>query len=312
MTIQQCKYVLEIAKLGSFNEASKQLFVAQSGLSSSVKQLEKELGIKIFERSKNGVCLSRDGVEFVRYAQQIVTQSEFVQNRYGGVRDYKKLHVATQHYDFVADAFCKFLKQNNDQKYDFSIKEMQTHQVISEVERAFCDVGVLAIKDSDFDIMTRYLNSKGVVFKEFLQALPHVYVRKTHALGKRHTVSFDELADYPYLSYEQGAHNSSYFTEELVGEYSGDKHITISDRATLMNVLLTTDSYTVGTGVMPSALNNGKIVGLKIESQSFYRIGYILRKGASESELTTEFIKELEEIANKQKIAIENRHNHNI
>lgn len=297
MTIQQCKYVLEIAKLGSFNEASKQLFVAQSGLSISVKQLEKELGIKIFVRSKNGVCLSSDGAEFVRYAEQIVKQSEFIQNRYDSTGGYKKLSIATQHYDFVADAFCKFLREKGQKKYDFSLKEMQTHQVISEVERAFCDVGVLAIKDNDFDIMSRYLNSKSIVFKEFLQALPHVYVSNKHPLSKKKKVSFDELAEFPYLSYEQGSHNSSYFTEELVGEYKGDKHITISDRATLMNVLLTTDSYTVGTGVMPSALNDGKIIALKIDSQSFYRIGYILRKGVVKSELTNEFISHLEQIA---------------
>ncbi len=297
MTIQQCRYVLEIAKLGSFNEASKQLFVAQSGLSNSVKQLEKELGIKIFERSKNGVCLSTDGAEFIRYAEQLVSRSEFIQDRYGKVGDCKKLHVATQHYDFVADVFCKFLRKRQENKYDFSIKEMQTHQVIIEVERAFCDVGVLAIKNNDYDVMTRYLSKKGLVFKEFLQAPPHVYVRKAHTLAQKESVSFDELAEYPYLSYEQGSHNSSFFTEELAGDFKGDKHITISDRATLMNVLLTTDSYTVGTGVMPSALNNGKIVGLKIKTQSFYRIGYILRKGAQRSELTSEFISYLEQIA---------------
>ena len=297
MTIQQCKYVLEIAKLGSFNEASKQLFVAQSGLSISVKQLEKELNIKIFVRSKNGVCLSSDGAEFVRYAEQIVKQSEFIQNRYDSAGGYKKLSIATQHYDFVADAFCKFLRKKGQKKYDFSLKEMQTHQVISEVERAFCDVGVLAIKDNDFDIMTRYLNSKNIAFKEFLQALPHVYVSNNHPLAKKKKVSFDELADYPYLSYEQGSHNASYFTEELVGEYKGNKHITISDRATLMNVLLTTESYTVGTGLMPSALNDGKIIGLRIECESFYRIGYILRKGAVKSELMEEFISQLEQIA---------------
>ncbi len=290
MTIQQCKYVLEIAKLGSFNEAGKQLFVAQSGLSSSVKQLEKELGIKIFERSKNGVCLSKDGAEFVRYAEQLVESSEFIQNRYSCAKDYKKLHIATQHYDFVADAFCKFLTQRTDKKYEFSIRELKTFDVISEVEKAFCDMGVLAIKDNDFDIMIRFLRKKGIEFSEFLQSKPHIFVRKGHPLTKKSNFSFDDLNEYPYLSYEQGAHNSSLFTEELDGELKSDKRVSISDRATLMNVLLTTNSFTIGTGVMPSALNNRKIVGVEIGLSSFYRIGCIFRKGLNKTELTTEFI----------------------
>ena len=304
MTIQQCKYVLEIARLGSFNEASKQLFVAQSGLSSSVKQLEKELGIKIFVRSKNGVCLSSDGAEFVRYAEQLVERSDFIQERYGTKDDCKKLHVATQHYDFVADAFCKFLTNVPEQKYDFSLRELQTYEVIREVERAFSDVGVLAIKDNDFDVMTRYLHKKGITFCEFLHSPPHIYVRKRHPLSKREQVNYNDLLDYAYLSYEQGSHNTSFFTEELFDEFKGNKRVTISDRATLMNVLLTTDSYTVGTGVMPSALNNGKIVGLKLNSDSFYRIGYIFKKDVERSELAKSFIDCLEKFVLEYKRSI--------
>ena len=83
MTIQQCKYALEIARSGSFNEAAKQLFVAQSSLSSSVKALEEELGIIIFERSTNGVYLTDEGAEFIRYAAQLSEEYDFVLERYG-------------------------------------------------------------------------------------------------------------------------------------------------------------------------------------------------------------------------------------
>ena len=85
MTIQQCRYVLKIAKTGSFNEAAKQLFIAQSSLSISIKMLEQELNIKIFDRSSNGVYLTEDGSEFVKYAAQIVDQEDFVINRYKNV-----------------------------------------------------------------------------------------------------------------------------------------------------------------------------------------------------------------------------------
>ncbi len=299
MTIQQCKYVLEIAKTGSFNEAAKQLFVAQSGLSSSVKQLENELGIQIFTRSKNGVCLSADGAEFIRYAEQIVSQSEFVQDRYISPARSIRLYVATQHYDFVADSFSKLICSVKENKYDFSIRELKTYEVIKEVETAYCDVGIIAIKDNDFDVMNRFLKKKGVIFHEFLRTPPHVFVRSGHKICNKSVVSYDDLLEFPYLAYEQGSHNTSFFTEEVMKEYRGDKKITISDRATLMNVLLTTDSYTIGTGIMPSALNNGKIVGLRLKSDCNYHIGYILKKDGKSSPLTEKFISILNEFAKR-------------
>lgn len=297
MTIQQCKYVLEIAKTGSFSEAAKQLFVAQSGLSSSIKLLEQELNIKIFERSKNGVCLSSDGAEFIRYAEQLVKQSDFILNRYTSSAGNQKLYISTQHYDFVADIFCKLLSETTEEQYDFSIREIQTYEVIREVETAFCDIGIIAIKDNDFDIMMRYLQKKGIRFHQFLVSSAHVYIRKEHPIASHEELSYDDLIPYTYLSYEQGSHNTSFFTEELIGEFKGEKRVTISDRATLMNVLLTTDCYTVGTGIMPSALNNGKIVSSRLKTDSYYRIGYILRKDGKLSKLTERFIHLLDEFA---------------
>lgn len=297
MTIQQCKYILEIAKTGSFSEAAKQLFVAQSGLSSSIKLLEQELNIKIFERSKNGVCLSSDGAEFIRYAEQIVKQSDFIINRYTSPASTNRLYVSTQHYDFVADIFCNLLSETTAEQYDFSIREIQTYEVIREVESAFCDIGIIAIKNNDFDIMSRYLQKKAVQFHQLLISDPHVYVRREHPIAGADALTYDALIPYTYLSYEQGSHNASFFTEELIGEFKGQKHVTISDRATLMNVLLTTDCYTVGTGIMPSALNNGKIVSRRLKSDSYYRIGYLLRKDGAVSHLSKRFIHLLNEFA---------------
>ena len=289
MTIQQCKYILGIAKTGSFNEAAKQLFVAQSSLSSSVKLLEKELGIKIFERSKNGVFLTAEGAEFVRYAEQIVEQNDFILNRYAVPVGRSKLYVSTQHYDFVADAFCALLRKNEDE-YDFALREIRTYEVIREVEMAYSDIGILAIKDGDFEMMKRYLGNKGIVFTQILRAAPHVFVRRGHPLADRTSLCYEDLKDLPYVSYEQGAHNSSFFTEELMPGHTAGRQVQISDRATLMNALLTTDCYTVGTGIMPSALNDGKIVCVPLRSDAYYCIGYILRVDRRISALTEELI----------------------
>lgn len=289
MTIQQCKYILEIAKTGSFNEAARQLFVAQSALSSSVKLLENELNIKIFERSKNGVFLTDDGAEFVRYAEELAEQEKFITERYRNEVEKKRLYVVSQHYDFVADVFCSLLREDGG-VCDFSLKELKTYDVIREVESAYSDIGIVAIKDGDFDIMKRYLAQRGIEFTPFLEVGAHVFVRKNHALGKMSKISNEDLKCFPFVLYEQGAHKNSFFSEEIECGFDSERCVRISDRATLMNVLLTTDCYTVGTGVMPSALNDGKIVSIPLENTSFYSIGYILRADRKRSEICERFI----------------------
>ena len=290
MTIQQCKYVLKIANTGSFNEAAKQLFIAQSTLSLSIKSLEQELDIKIFQRSGNGVYLTDEGSEFVRYASQIVEQDDFIAQRYSSKEMNSKLYIATQHYDFVADIFGKMLKELEEESYKFSLREIQTHEVIHEVETAYSDIGIIAIKDSDLDIMRRYLVKKGVEFTEFLKASPHVFLRKGHPLSSKKSLSISDMKGYPYVSYEQGEQNISFFTEEITSDLHSDKHVEISDRATLMNVLMITDAYTIGTGIMPSALNRGDIVSIPLESDEFYVIGYILNSKRKISPLAQRFI----------------------
>ena len=303
MTIQQCKYVLEILKMGSFNEAAKTLYVAQSSLSASVKSLEAELNIKIFERSNNGVCLTSDGAEFVRYASQIIEQNNFILEKYKYGNNCPKLYIATQHYDFVADIFGKMLNSVTDDNYKISLIETKTYNVIKQVESGYCNIGIIAIKNTDFDIMKRFLINKKLDFTTIFKTSPHVFVRKEHPLCNKKVLTYTELLKYPFVSYEQGKHNISFFTEEIMEISDVKKHIEISDRASLMNVLLTTDSYTVGTGIMPSTLNEGKIVSIPLESNSYYNIGYILHTDRKCSDLTDSFINMLEELVEQEQKA---------
>lgn len=298
MTVQQCKYILKIAECGSFNEAAKQLFVAQSSLSVSIKSLENELNIKIFERSGSGVFLTDEGMEFVRYARQLSEQSDFILNRYKEPCLQKQFYVATQHYDFVVDVFGKLLDLTTDNYYRFSLREMKTHDVINETEKAYCDIGILAVKASDFSFMERYFNKKNLVFTELLKAMPHIYIRKEHVLSCCSVISLKDLADFPYVFYEQGKHSNSFFAEEIIGVF-GNKQVEISDRASLMNVLLATDCYTVGTGIMPSMLNADRILSIPFQSDDYYIIGYIIREDKKMSDITKSFIKLLRKSASE-------------
>lgn len=295
MTIQQCRYVLNIVNTGSFNEAAKKLFIAQSTLSLSIKSLEQELGIRIFERSGNGVYLTDEGSEFVRYASGIVQHDDFVSERYSNRDVSKRLYIATQHYDFIADIFGRMLSDNESDSYKYALREIKTYDVIQEIENSKSDIGIIAIKDSEYDIMKRYLSKKNIAFTKVLTASPHVFFSRKHPLAGSETLMLSNLKDYPYVSYEQGERNISFFEEEIVSGFESKKHIEISDRATLMNVLLVTDCYTIGTGIMPSVLNRGDIVGIPLNSNDFYIIGYILNTARKLTQETEKFIELLVE-----------------
>ncbi len=301
MTVRQCKYVLEIAKTGSFNEAAKQLFIAQSSLSSSIKQLESELGIQIFDRSNKGVFLTADGAEFIRYAGQTVQQIEFIAERYKQAQNIERLHIATQHYDFISDIFCQLLNENASEKYHFSLREIKTYEIIREVETAASDVGILAIRKDDRELMERYLNKHGISFTPFLITSPFVFVKREHPLALNKEITTDELMKFPYVFYDQGINNSSFFTEELTDKPLSQQRVEISDRASLMNVLLSSECYTIGTGIMPSQLNDGKIVAIPLISDEKYSIGYILNEERKSSLLIKQFIKLLLEFGDKFK-----------
>ncbi len=290
MTVQQCRYILEIERTGSFREAANKLFIAQSSLSSCVKQLEGELGIKIFERSNKGVMLTADGAEFIRYAAQMVEQSEFIEERYRRAEDIRRLHVSTQHYDFITDIFCKLLNETHSEKYIFSLRETKTYDMIRYVERAESDIGILAIREDDCEIMDRFFAKHGITFTPFLTTTPFVFISREHPLASRSVLRIDDVREYPYVYYDQGANNNSFFTEELTDKPIGDKRVEISDRASLMNVLLSSECYTVGTGIMPSRLNDGKIVAIPLEGKKKYKIGYIVNSDRRQSALVQSFI----------------------
>ena len=289
MTIQQCKYIMKIIECRSLNEAARQLFVAQSTLSVSVKSLEQELGIKIFERSGNGVFLTEAGTEFARYARQLVEQNDFILSRYTDDDACTRLYVSTQHYDFVADIFAQLVNETTDDHYRFSMREIRTYDVIHETETACCDVGILAIKGSDFAIMERYLTKRSLTFTTMAKVKPHVFVRSGHPLAAFPVITVQMLEPYPYIAYEQGEHSTSFFAEEITVTDSR-KQVEISDRATLMNLLLSTDSYVLGTGIMPSALNEERIVSIPFECDDHYLIGYVLRTDRNISALTKKFL----------------------
>ena len=256
MTLLQLKYIVVIAETGSISEAAKKLYIAQPSLSLAVKEREKELGIVIFSRTNKGVVLSAEGEEFLGYARQVIEQTNLIQERYMGSAPVKRLFcVSTQHYSFAVEAFVDLLKEYGGEKYLFRIRETQTYELIEDVAKLRSEVGGLYLNHFNETVLRRTLREKELLFHPLFTARPHVFVSSSSPLASKASISLDELADYPRLSFEQGEHNSFYFSEEILSALERPKDIVVSDRATLFNLLIGLNGYTICSGVISRETN---------------------------------------------------------
>ncbi|WP_342440140.1 LysR family transcriptional regulator [Paenibacillus sp. FSL L8-0436] len=301
MTLQQLRYAIEIANSGSMNEAAKRLFVSQPSLSNAIKELESELGITIFERNNRGISISAEGMEFLGYARQIIEQTEFMENRYTGKkRSPIYFSVSTQHYAFVVDAFVRLMNERNVAEYNFSLRETQTYEIIEDVRTLRSDLGILYINESNYKVMNKLFSDGNLKFTPLFNTNPHVYVRTGHALTAKERVTQDDILPYPYITFEQGDNNSLHFSEEMLSFTQIQKNVKVTDRATLTHLLLGSDSYTIGTGIMASELNGEGLVTVPFDSNEVFTVGWIAHKDRKPSEIMSGFIEILNDLVSEQ------------
>ncbi|HFI0306217.1 LysR family transcriptional regulator [Streptococcus suis] len=291
MRIQQLYYVIKIAETGSMNEAAKQLFITQPSLSNAIRDLEKELNIKIFFRNPKGITLTKDGIEFLSYARQIVEQTELLEGRYKNPNAKRQLFsVSSQHYAFVVNAFVSLLKETEMEDYELFLRETRTWEIIDDVNNFRSEIGVLFLNNYNREVLLKLLDDHRLSHTHLFTAKPHVFVSKTNPLAQKKSISLDDLADYPYLSYEQGIHNSFYFAEEILSQVHHKKSIVVSDRATLFNLLIGLNGYTVATGILNSNLNGDNIVSIPLDYDDEIELIYIKHEKAVLSDMGEKFI----------------------
>lgn len=297
MTLQQLKYILTIVECGSISEAAKQLYVSQPSLSNAVKELEQELAIDIFLRSTKGITLTNDGVEFISYARQIIEQAELMEQRYLSEKQPKKLcSISTQHYAFAVQAFVALLNELNESDYECKLRETRTSEIIDDVSNFRSEVGILFLSSFNEKVLTKMMNDKGVTFTPLFEAMPHIFISDEHPLANRSEIKLEELDQYPFLAFEQGELNSFYFAEELLSTHHYKKKILVSDRATLFNLLIGLNGYTISSGVLNSDLNGEQIKSVRIDTKERMLIGYLINEKAVLSPLALRYIEKLKQI----------------
>ncbi|NLQ33651.1 LysR family transcriptional regulator [Streptococcus mutans] len=291
MRIQQLHYIIKIVETGSMNEAAKQLFITQPSLSNAVRDLEREMGIEIFIRNPKGITLTKDGVEFLSYARQVVEQTALLEERYKSQGHTRELFsVSAQHYAFVVNAFVSLLKETDMTRYELFLRETRTYEIIDDVKNFRSEIGVLFLNSYNHDVLTKMLDDNHLTYTSLFKAHPHIFVSKDNPLAKHQSVSLSDLEDFPYLSYDQGIHNSFYFSEEIMSQISHKKSIVVSDRATLFNLMIGLDGYTIATGILNSNLNGDNIVSIPLEVDDEIDIIYLKHEKANLSKMGEKFI----------------------
>ena len=299
MTIQQLHYAITISETGSFNKAAELLYVAQPSLTGAIKELEKELGIKLFNRSGRGASLTADGLEFITYARQVYYQYESLMGKYGkaGKRK-KKFGVSTQHYSFAVKSFVEMVKQFDTEEYEFAIRETKTKEVIDDVITSKSEIGILYLSDFNRKVIEKLLRTNGLEFHRLTECDTYVYLWKGHPLAKKREIDFSELADYPCLSFEQGAEVSFYFAEEVFSTRDYSRTIKATDRATMLNLMIGLNGYTLCSGIICEELNGSECIAvpLKTDGETVggrMKIGYIIKKNMILSSMGKLYIKEI-------------------
>ena len=296
MTLQQLKYVTTIANIGSISEAAKRLFVSQPSLTKAIKELEKEMGITIFDRTNKGITVSKEGERFLGYARQVLEQAALLEEQYKSQSGGKKqFSVSTQHYSFAVNAFVELLKGAEIDQYDVSLRETQTYEIIDDVAHMKSEIGLLYYNDFNRPVLEKLIHTNELTFTELFTAHPHIFIGKTHPLAHKEVVSMDELEEYPYISFEQGDHNSFYFSEEIFSTVVRPKHIRVRDRASLFSLLLGLDGYTVSSGVIDKEVNGENIISVPLAEEGLMYIGYITNNKMQRSRLGQEYIHALEQ-----------------
>ncbi len=295
MTLTQLLYAVTIADMKSMNKAAAALYVSQPALSAAIKDLEDELHIELFIRSNRGIMVTPEGTEFLRYARQMSELRRMIEERYAGKEMKKTFSVSTQHYSFAVEAFIELAKKFGMDEYEFAIHETKTGEVIENVRNYRSEIGVLYLNDFNEKALRKIFQENEVEYSFLFQCGISVYLSQSHPLAKKERISFDELKPYPCLSFEQGEKNSFYFAEEVLSTSEYNQIIKADDRATMLNLMVGLNGYTLCSGIICEKLNGEQYIAIPLDTDDTMNIGYIKRKGMPLSLLGEQYLELLKE-----------------
>lgn len=299
MTLQQLNYVVKIAETKSMNKAAKELYVTQSALSSTIKSLEDELGTEIFIRTNRGMVLTTDGEKLLSYARQIVKMTDMITEKFHKDETKRHFGISTQHYSFVADAFVMLAKELEINSYDLSVDETKTAEIIENVKNLRSELGILYLDEFNRKPLTKTFKENGLEFEPLYDCPVYVFIGTDHPLAKKKKITFEELAPYPCLAFDQGENNAFYFSEEVLSTEQYPRKIRANDRATMIELMIGLDGYTLGSGILVNELTDTQFVAVPFDTDDVMTIGYLHRKDIPLSDIAQRYLEILNTYINR-------------
>lgn len=273
------------------NKAAAELFVSQPALSSTIRDLEEEIHTEIFIRNNKGIVLTAEGEAFLSHARQMVELYHMMEDRFIENRpSKKKFSVSMQHYSFAVEAFITMAKEFDHDEYEFAVHETKTYEVIENVKNDRSEIGILYRDHFNQKALRKILMENMLEFTELFSCHISVYISKNHPLAAQKVIQFDELQEYPCLSFEQGEKNSFYFAEEMYSTAPYKQVIKADDRATMLNLMTGMNGYTLCSGIICGDLNGGNYVSIPLDTDEQMTVGYIKRKGMPLSILAKRYV----------------------
>ena len=294
MNIQQLRYVVAIANSGTFREAAEKMYVSQPSLSISVRDLEKELGFKIFRRTSSGTFLTRRGMEFYEKSQELVKGFDIFQNHYANPEEEKdEFSVASQHYDFLPPTITAFSERYPDYK-NFRIFESTTVQILDEVAQGHSEIGIIYLNNQNKKGIMQRVEKLGLEVIELIPFHTHIYLREGHPLAQKEELVMEDLADLPTVRFTQEKDEYLYYSENFVDTSASSQMFNVTDRATLNGILERTDAYATGSGFLDSDSVNG-ITVIRLKDNLDNRMVYVKREEVELSQAGTLFVEVMQE-----------------
>lgn len=304
LNILHMKYAVEVAKAGSLNKASENLYVAMPNVSRSIKELEADLGITIFERSAKGMTLTPDGEEFIGYAKGILSQIEQVEQLYrGGTAAKQRFSISVPRACYISEAFANFSRSLTDQPAEIFYKETNSKRTIQNILENDYRLGIIRYAENYDRYFKTMLEEKGLTY-EIISEFSYVLLMSAESpLAERERISVDDLTGYVEIAHADPYVPSLPMSRVLKEEHPDqiDRRIFVFERASQLELLSRNPDTFMWVSPVPQEMltRYGLVQRECAEKQKTYRDVLIYRSGYKLSELDKRFITEVCEAKRK-------------
>ena len=295
LNILHMKYATEVAKTGSLNKAAEKLFMAPPNLSRSIKELEADLGITIFERSQKGVTLTPEGDEFIGYAKSLLKQIDHIEGLYkeSSVKK-QRFSISVPRASYISEALVEFSKDLGKEPVEIFYKETNSQRTINNILNHDYKLGIIRYAENYDKFFKTMLEEKGLAYEMVTEFSYKLVMSAESSLAKKENITFDDLTNFIEVAhadpYVPSLPLSKVVKEELPDNI--ERRIFIFERASQSDLLSRNKETFMWVSPIPEdTLKKYNLVQVDcVDNKKVYKDILIYKKGYKLTELDKKFI----------------------